>query len=68
MTIPHTVVFNATIDLDKIPASLLPALISLDEKAITEMAKGATVSALKLSNIYEVANEGNYWAELSIAE
>jgi hypothetical protein len=68
MTIPHTVTFEATIDLDKIPAPLLPALLSLDEKAIQEMCKGATVSALSLSNVLTVANENNTWAELTVKE
>jgi hypothetical protein len=68
MKVPHTVVFEAIIDLDKIPASLLPTLIALDTEAITEMCKGATVHALSLSNTLEVANTGNYWAELTLAD
>jgi hypothetical protein len=68
MKVPHTVTFEAIIDLDKIPASLLPTLIALDETAIKEMCKGATVHALSLSNTLEVANTGNYWAELTLAE
>jgi len=68
MKVPHTVVFEALIDLDKIPASLLPALIGLDETAITQMCKQATVHALSLSNTLEVANTGNYWAELTVKE
>jgi hypothetical protein len=68
MTIPHTVTFEAIIDLDKIPAHLLPALIALDETAITQMCKGATVSALAMSNTLTVANENNTWAELTIKE
>ena len=31
MKVPHTVVFEAIIDLDKIEARLLPALIALDK-------------------------------------
>jgi hypothetical protein len=68
MTIPHTVTFEATIDLDKIPANLLPRLIALDDTAITEMCKGATIYALGMSNTLEVANENNTWAELTIKE
>jgi hypothetical protein len=68
MKVPHTVVFEAIIDLDKIPASLLPTLIALDTEAITAMCKGATVHALSLSNTLEVANTGNYWAELTLAD
>jgi hypothetical protein len=68
MKVPHTVVFEAIIDLDKIPASLLPTLIALDTEAITAMCKGATLNALSLSNTLEVANTGNYWAELTLAD
>ena len=68
MKVPHTVVFEAIIDLDKIPASLLPTLIALDETAIQQMCKGATLNALSLSNTLEVANTGNYWAELTVKE
>ena len=68
MKVPHTVVFEAIIDLDKIPANLLPALIALDEATMTEMCKGATLHALSMSNTLEVANNGNYWAELTVKE
>jgi hypothetical protein len=68
MKVPHTVVFEAIIDLDKIPAHLLPALIALDENAIQQMCKGATVHALAMSNTLEVANENNTWAELTVKE
>jgi len=68
MKVPHTVVFEAIIDLDKIPANLLPALIALDEKSIQEMCKGATVHALAMSNTLTVANENNTWAELTVKE
>ena len=68
MKVPHTVVFEAIIDLDKIPANLLPALISLDENAITQMCKGATLHALAMSNVLPLANENNTWAEVTIKE
>jgi hypothetical protein len=68
MKVPHTVVFEAVIDLDKIPANLLPRLIALDEKSIQEMCKGATIYALGMSNTLEVANENNTWAELTVKE
>jgi len=68
MKVPHTVVFEAIIDLDKIPANLLPALIALDENAIQQMCKGATVHALAMSNTLTVANENNTWAELTVKE
>ena len=66
MKVPHTVVFEATIDLDKIPANLLPSLIALDETAITQMCQEATLHALHESNVLQTANEGNYWAEITI--
>ena len=68
MKVPHTVVFEAIIDLDKVPARLLPALIALDENAIQQMCKGATLHALAESNTLTVANENNTWAELTVKE
>jgi hypothetical protein len=68
MKVPHTVVFEAIIDLDKVPASILPALIALDENAIQEMCKGATLHALSLSNVLPLANTNNTWAEVTIKE
>ena len=68
MKVPHTVVFEAIIDLDKIEARLLPALVALTESQITEMCKGATLHALQVADVLTVANEGNSWAELTIKE
>ena len=64
--VPHTVVFEAIIDLDKIEARLLPALVSLSEEALIEMCQQATLSALQVADVLTVANEGNSWAELTI--
>jgi hypothetical protein len=68
MTVPHTVTFEATIDLDKIPANLLPALIALDTYSVTKMCKEATLHALTESNLLKIANEFNTWAEVTIKE
>lgn len=68
MKVPHTVVFEAIIDLDKIDAKLLPALINLSQTEIEKMCKGATLHALGMSNTLEVANTGNTWAELTVKE
>ena len=68
MKVPHTVVFEAIIDLDKIEARLLPALINLTQSEIEKMCKGATLHALEIANVLTVANEGNSWAELTIKE
>ena len=68
MTVPHTVEFVATIDLDKIDSNLLPALLSLSEKELTEMCSQATHSALEIAKVLEVANTGYSWAELSISK
>jgi hypothetical protein len=54
--------------LDKIPASLLPALIALDETTLKQMCKEATLHALGMSNVLPLANENNTWAEVTIAE
>ena len=68
MKVPHTVVFEAIIDLDKIPANLLPALISLSETDLLKMCKEATLHALNESNVLQTANEFNTWAEVTIKE
>jgi hypothetical protein len=68
MKVPHTVVFEAIIDLDKIPANLLPALIALDQKSIEKMCKEATLHALAESKLLQIANENNTWAEVTIKE
>jgi hypothetical protein len=68
MKVPHTVEFEAIIDLDKIPASLLPRLIALSKEEISEMCKGATLHALGMSNVLPLANENNTWAEVTIKE
>ena len=64
--VPHSVVFEAIIDLDKIPANLLPALLKLNETDLLTMCKEATVSAISESKFLQIANENNTWAEVSI--
>jgi hypothetical protein len=66
--VPHTITFEAIINLDTIPANLLPRLIALDEKTMTEMCKEATLHALAQSNVLKTANEFNTWAEMTIKE
>jgi hypothetical protein len=68
MKVPHTVLFEAIIDLDKVPAHLLPALISIGEADLLKMCKGATLHALAESNVLQFANENNSWAEVTIKE
>lgn len=68
MKVPHTVEFEAVIDLDKVPASILPRLLTMDTSLIQEMCKGATVHALGMSNVLPLANENNTWAELTVKE
>ena len=68
MKVPHTVVFEAIIDLDKVPANLLPALISLSETDLLKMCKEATLHALAESKVLALANENNTWAEVTIKE
>ena len=68
MTVPHTVTFEATIDLDKIPANLLPALLKLTETDLLKMCKEATVNAISESKFLQFANENNTWAEVTIKE
>jgi hypothetical protein len=64
--VPHSVVFEAIIDLDKIPANLLPALLKLNETDLLTMCKEATVNAISESKFLQIANENNTWAEVSI--
>ena len=66
--VPHSVVFEAIIDLDKIPANLLPALLKLTETDLLKMCKEATLHALAESKVLQIANENNSWAEVTIKE
>lgn len=68
MSVPHTITFEAVIDLDKIPANLLPALISLSEADVLKMCKEATLHALAEAKVLQIANENNTWAEVTIKE
>ena len=66
--VPHSVVFEAIIDLDKIPANLLPALLKLNDTDLLKMCKEATLSALAEAKVLQIANENNTWAEVIIKE
>jgi hypothetical protein len=66
--VPHTVVFEAIINLDAIPAKLLPALLKLNETDLLAMCKDATVNAISESQFLKIANENNTWAEVIIKE
>ena len=66
--VPHSVVFEAIIDLDKIPANLLPALLKLTETDLLKMCKEATLHALAEAKVLQIANENNSWAEVTIKE
>jgi hypothetical protein len=66
MTVPHAITFEATIDLDKIPSDLLPALLALPEVDVLRMCKEATLHALAESKVLQIANENNTWAEVTI--
>ena len=68
MTVPHTVTFEAVIDLDKIPDNLLPALLALPETDLLTMCKGATLHAIGESKFLQIANENNTWAEVIIGK
>ena len=66
--VPHTILFEAIIDVDKVPAHLLPALLACSEKDLLEMCKGATLHALAEADVLTIANENNSWAEVVISE
>ena len=57
MSVPHTITFEATIDLDKIPSELLPALLALSKEDVLRMCKEATLHALAESKMLQIANE-----------
>ena len=66
MKVEHAVKFIAEINLDKVPARLLPTLIALSESDLQEMCAGATINAIQLANTLELANENNSWAEVKL--
>ena len=66
MSVPHTITFEAVIDLDKVPSKLLPALLALSETAVLQMCKEPTVNAISESKFLQIANENNTWAEVII--
>jgi hypothetical protein len=67
MKVEHAVKFIAEINIDKVPARLLPTLLALNEDQIKEMCLGATVNAIEIANMLEIANENNSWAEVKLA-
>lgn len=66
--VPHTIQFLAEIDIDKVPANLLPLLLSLSEEQLTDMIKDTTLHAIEHAQLIEQSNEGYNWAYLSLAE
>jgi hypothetical protein len=68
MSVPHTITFESTIDLDKIPSELLPALLALDTYSVTKMCKEATLAVIAETNVLATANKNNTWAEVTIKE
>jgi hypothetical protein len=67
MKVAHAINFVAEINLDKVPAHLLPALVSLSEQDLIEMCTGATLNAIETTSMLEIANENNSWAEVKLA-
>ena len=65
--VEHAVKFIAEINIDKVPAHLLPALMSLSESDLKEMCLGATLDAIQTTSMLEIANENNTWAEVKLA-
>jgi hypothetical protein len=68
MSVPHTITFESTIDLDKIPSELLPALLALSKEDVLRMCKEATLAVIAETNVLATANKNNTWAEVSIKE
>lgn len=67
ISVEHTITFLAELNIDKIPANLLPALLSMSESDLKEMCIGATLNALEEARTLEIANAGNTWAEVKLA-
>ena len=68
MSVPHTITFESTIDLDKIPSELLPALLALSKEDVLRMCKEATLAVIADTNVLAIANKNNTWAEVTIKE
>jgi hypothetical protein len=68
MSVPHTITFESTIDLDKIPSELLPALLALSKEDVLRMCKEATLAVIAETNVLATANKNNTWAEVTIKE
>ena len=68
MSVPHTITFESTIDLDKIPSELLPALLALSKEDVLRMCKEATLAVIAETNVLPTANKNNTWAEVTIKE
>ena len=68
MSVPHTITFEAVIDLDKIPSELLPALLALSKEDVLRMCKETTLAVIAETNVLAVANKNNSWAEVTIKE
>ena len=66
--VPHTINFLAEINIDKVPASLLPILIKMSESELTDMVKQTTTQAIKYLELVEQSNEGGGWAILHLAD
>ena len=67
ISVEHAVKFIAEINIDKVPAHLLPALLALKESELQEMCLGATLNAIETTSMLGIANENNSWAEVKLA-
>jgi hypothetical protein len=67
ISVEHAITFIAEINVDKVPAHLLPALLALSESDLKEMCTGATLNAIETTSMLEIANENNSWAEVKLA-
>lgn len=67
ISVEHAITFVAELNIDKIPANLLPTLLAMSESDLKEMCIGATLNALETAHTLEIANEGNSWAEVKLA-
>ena len=66
--VPHTINFIAEIDLDKIESNLINPLLALSEEDLVAMCKAATLEVMHIAKVEEVANTGNSWATVSLAD
>jgi hypothetical protein len=66
ITLNHTVNLVTEIDEFAMPSNLLNAFLSLTEKEMEQMLRGAFINALEVEGFLSKMNENNSWATLKV--